>query len=132
LDRAAEKLRQAGLTRVLLDFGGQMLALDPPRGQAGWTVTPASGVADGQPFTLAHGSVAVSGDDERGLRIDGQRISHILDPRTGTPVEPRAPVLIWARSALDADAWSTALYIMGPAAIPLLEARGHRAQQPRP
>ncbi len=132
LDRAAEKLRQAGLTRVLLDFGGQLLALDAPRGQAGWTVTPAHGLAEGQPFSLVHGSVAVSGDDERGLQIDGQRHSHIIDPRTGTPVAPHAPVLVWASSALDADAWATAVYIMGPSAIPLLEARGHRARQPRP
>jgi len=132
LDRAAEKLRQAGLTRVLLDFGGQLLALDAPRGQAGWTVTPAHGLAEGQPFSLVHGSVAVSGDDERGLQIDGQRHSHIIDPRTGTPVAPHAPVLVWASSALDADAWATAVYIMGPSAVPLLEARGHRARQPRP
>lgn len=125
LDRAADKLRAMGVTRVLLDFGGQLLALDAPRGQAGWTMQPAAGVGDGAPFELVNASVAVSGDDERGLHVQG-RVSHILDPRTGQPVEARAPVMVIAKTALDADAWATAAYVLGDAAIPLAQALGHQ------
>ena len=52
--------------------------------------------------------------------------THILDPRSGRPVERRAgSVTVLADSCLEADAWATALYVLGPAeGLELAEQRG--------
>jgi thiamine biosynthesis lipoprotein len=46
--------------------------------------------------------------------VSGTRVGHILDPRTGAPAPFKGSVTVWHRSALAADALSTALYVMGP------------------
>ena len=66
---------------------------------------------------LGGGSLATSGGSERDLVLeDGSRVGHVLDPRTGMPVTWRGSVTVWSPSALDADALSTALRVMGPEA----------------
>ena len=57
---------------------------------------------------------------------EGRFWTHILDPRTGRPVERRAgSVTVLADSCLEADAWATALYVLGPdEGLELAEQRG--------
>jgi len=105
LDRAAVALQDRGVTCALLDFGGQLLALDPPSGEAGWKVDlrdPRDAERIRRSIRLVRASISTTADYERGLEIAGARISHVVDPRTGLPVE--------------ADALSTALYVLGPQA----------------
>ncbi|MEY2746542.1 MAG: hypothetical protein RL112_1584, partial [Planctomycetota bacterium] len=127
LDRAAARLRAMGVERALLDFGGQILALEAPRGRAGWTVEACDALGLEAPLVVANASLAVSADDERGLQVAGRRHSHILDPRTGAPVVGRRATLVVAPRALDADGWSTAAHVLGPDALARLEERGHAA-----
>ncbi len=124
LDRAAALLRSMGVERALLDFGGQILALDAPRGRSGWTVEACESLGLAGPLVVANLSLAVSADDERGLVIDGRRRSHILDPRTGMPVTGRRATLVAATSALVADGWSTAIHVLGGAGLARLDAPG--------
>ena len=63
---------------------------------------------------LITGSVATSAGSERDLSVNGTRVGHILDPRTGRPAPFRGSVTVWAERALMADVLSTALYVMGP------------------
>ncbi len=87
-------------------FGGQELAVDPVHPDhrqevvATWLVPP--------------GSVATSGNSERRRNVRGQRLGHILDPRTGKPARDFGSVAVWAPTGLVADCLSTALYVLGP------------------
>lgn len=58
-------------------------------------------------------AVATSGNYERFVTIGGRRYAHIIDPRTGRPVEGMAGVTVISTNAVEADALSTALYVMG-------------------
>jgi thiamine biosynthesis lipoprotein len=74
--------------------------------------------------TLAPGeAVATSGNYERFVTIAGRRYSHIIDPRSGQPVAGLASVTVLATSAMEADALSTALFVLGPEAGAALLAR---------
>lgn len=58
-------------------------------------------------------AVATSGNYERFVTINGKRYAHIIDPRSGFPVEGMAGVTVLSRSATEADALSTALFVLG-------------------
>lgn len=115
LDGVRKTLRETpGVEGVWLDFGGQITH---------WGWSPRLSIALAHPrnreTTLLHlsppeGSVATSGNSEKGLEIDGNRFGHLLDPRTGFPVEDFGSVTVWAESGLLADCLSTGLYVMGP------------------
>lgn len=109
LDAAARVLRERGIRSALLDFGGQVLALDPPPGATAWEVDVAHPLRRDMAAVTIHVrnvSVSTSGNSERGV--------HVIDPRTGQPVHgPRSATVI-SPNAAQADALSTALLVMGP------------------
>ncbi|MBK7874733.1 MAG: FAD:protein FMN transferase [Planctomycetes bacterium] len=118
LDRAASELERRGVHCALLDFGGQLLALDAPLGEPGWPVAVRDPAAPDSTLALApiaRLSLACTADYERGRVVDGRRVSHVLDPRTGRPVEGVLGVLVLHPSATDADALSTAVFVLGAA-----------------
>ena len=57
--------------------------------------------------------MCTSGDYERFVEINGIRHSHIVDPRTGLPVRLLPSVTVVAADATTADAWATALSVLG-------------------
>ena len=64
-------------------------------------------------IVLSEGAVATSGHYRRYTSVAGQRYSHILDPRTGLPVEDPASVTVIADDALTADALATTISVLG-------------------
>ncbi|MCU0225095.1 MAG: FAD:protein FMN transferase [Acidobacteria bacterium] len=117
LDEAEAVLRSAGVASALLNFGGQVLALAPPPGRDGWLVdvaSPADRARGVRTLTLANASLSVTGNSERGIRAGGRHRGHVLDPRTGQPVERDAALVVIASTAAAADALSTALFVLGP------------------
>lgn len=118
LDAAAAVLRHAGATAARLDFGGQVLVFGSGPDAGGWRI----GVADPRDrdrpalaIVLDAGSVATSGDGERRVTgPDGAPIGHHIDPDTGRPIAWDGSVSVRASDATDADALSTALFVMGP------------------
>lgn len=117
LDAAARILREEGVHDALLDFGGQVLAVGSGSGGCGFRVDVAiegrEDVLD-RPLFLADASASTSANDERGLIVDGRPLGHILDPRTGRPAAAARSVTVVAPTATRADAFSTALFVMGP------------------
>ncbi len=116
IDRVRDALRdRAGAW--LIDFGGQV-AVAGARSDGAWPVAIAHPERRGAPaaeLQLSAGSLATSGGSERDLTSSGgERIGHILDPRTGEPVGRRGSVVVWHRDAFAADVLSTALHVMGP------------------
>jgi thiamine biosynthesis lipoprotein len=121
VDKAYDALRAAGEADFLINLAGNMRGAGRPApARTGWRV----GVRD--PFakggyvgvvTLAPGeAVATSGNYERFVTIAGRRYSHIMDPRSGRPVAGLASVTVLATTAMEADALSTALFVLGPEA----------------
>jgi len=62
-------------------------------------------------------SLGTSGSQKQFFLHQGRRYGHILDPRTGYPVEQTLMVTVVAKSAMLADALSTAFYVMQPAEV---------------
>ncbi len=111
LDRAARVLEERGVSRALLNFGGQVLALDAPPGETAWVVPirdPRSEERAIGHFELVRASVSTSASYERG--------AHIVDPHTGKPTESSLSTTVCAPSATAADALSTTLDVLGPGA----------------
>ena len=72
----------------------------------------ARGVA--RAISLSDAAVATSGDYRNFFEVDGKRYSHALDPRTGYPVaHDLVSVTVVHASAMLADAWATALIVLG-------------------
>jgi thiamine biosynthesis lipoprotein len=119
LDRAAERLRALGVDSALLNFGGELCAFGPAidaTRQRGWTVTLADPTDRLRPvasLVLERGAVSTSSQGERGFIAGGRHYGHVLDPRSGLPVESRASVTVVASSATRADALSTAFLVAG-------------------
>lgn len=121
VDRVARRLTLLGLAHVLVEVGGELRGQGlRPDGQPWWVdleLPPtASGVAPMRPTRLAlHGlSVATSGDYRRVYAHGGTAFAHTIDPRHGRPVSHGlASVSVVHAECLWADAWSTALTVLG-------------------
>ena len=112
LDRVASHLAD---DVWMVDLGGQ-IAVSGRSGLSPWPVEVADSLRrDVSALTigLELGSLAVSGGSERDRRVDGVRVGHIIDPRSGRAVARRISVAVWHPRALVADVLSTALYVMG-------------------
>lgn len=116
LDRMRAMLLADSVRDFVLYSGGQVLAEGTREGRL-WRV----GVQhprdrDGLIATLAVSGVSVStgGDYEHYFEHEGRRYHHVLDPRTGWPVQHTSSVTVVSESALDADALDTALFVQSP------------------
>ena len=117
LERAGRVLGKAGVQSALLNLGGQVLAIGSDTAEVPWRVPVAHPLDRKRTVVelgLANLSAATSGDSERVLEINGRRIGHILDPRTGQPAPDFGSVTVVAPSALVADILSTAFFVLGP------------------
>ncbi len=121
LDRAADVVRQHGVASALLHGGtSTVVGIGAPPGGTGWRV--GLGAAPDAPVVeLRDAALAVSAPHGREVVIDGRRIGHVLDPRTGRSADNGVTcAAVLARSARTADAWSTALLVLGEGgALPL-------------
>lgn len=127
LDRVLHYARQEGSTPWLIDLGGQVMVYGLPPEATSWKVDLAHPLKRDQPLLtleMTSGSLSTSAGSERDLQVNGRRIGHILDPRTGYPAPFTGSVTVWHERALVADILSTALYVLGPEeGLPWAEAR---------
>lgn len=115
LDRVLDQEGQQAVGPWMIDLGGQIIVSGVPA-QGSWPVLvahPEKRTKSVFELSLTEGSIAVSGYSERDRLVEGKRISHILDPRTGRPVSRNSSVVVWHPSALVADVLATALHVMG-------------------
>ena len=131
VDRVAQELRDASSSSALINFGGDLAVTLPPIERQGWQVgiesVAAQGPAADRVIELRSGALATSGDARRFLLRDGIRYSHILDPRSGWPVEnaPRS-VTVAADTCTQAGMLSTLAMLEGDNAEAFLRAEGVR------
>lgn len=117
LDRAAARLRAAGVRSALLNFGGQVLVIGPPSSCPAERIVVASPDAEARPLLsvlVRDASVATSSNAERARVVEGRPFGHLLDPRTGGFAPFRGSVTVVAPTGAEADALSTALFVGGP------------------
>lgn len=115
LEKAAQLLRDRGVENYMVFGGGQVL-VQGKKGDRGWRVgVQHPRLHDYFAFVEAtSGSIATSGDYEHAFVRDGVRWHHIIDLRTGRPVQHTSSVTVISESPFYADAIDTALFIMGP------------------
>lgn len=116
-DRAEQILREKGIDSAILDIGGNIQAVGTKPDGSDWKLGLRSPFGEGIFGTLqiADKAVVTSGNYERYfIGEDGVRYGHILDPRTGYPVDNGlASVTVIAKEGKVCDALSTALFVMG-------------------
>ena len=128
VDRLTETLRDHGITAALTGIDGEMRASGLRPDGTSWVVAVEAPDPDRRRahsvLTLDDAAVATSGDYRHWVDVAGRRLSHSLDPRRGVPLAaPPASVTVIARSCAEADAWATALTVLGPKAGGDLAAR---------
>jgi thiamine biosynthesis lipoprotein len=120
VDRLAETLKQAGIASGLTGIDGEMRALGLRPDDTPWAIAveapdPARRAAHAV-LELEDAAVATSGDYRHWIEFRCRRLSHTMDPRRGAPLESSpASVTVVAESCAAADAWATALMVLGPA-----------------
>ena len=87
-------------------FGGDYwsIAIQDPRGDSGEYIDV---------VYLKKGTIVTSGDYERFFILDGERYHHIINPKTGYPVRKTISTTVISPDAMDADAFSTAAFVLG-------------------
>jgi FAD:protein FMN transferase len=113
-DVAVRRLRDAGATRCIADVGADLVtwrtASERPF-QVGIRNPWGEGLM--AVITVDGGAVVTSGDYERFVQIGDRRICHIVDPRTGQPVEGVHSVTVVAPTGVEADALATGIFVLG-------------------
>jgi len=125
VDRLAHYLQAQGYGHYLVEVGGELRGAGvKPDGQPWWVTLEqvdgavaggVAGTAPGEMVLALHGlSVATSGDYRRFFVAGQERYSHTIDPRSGMPIaNALASVTVIHPHCMAADAWSTALTVLG-------------------
>lgn len=114
VDLAAEFLEKQGYRIYLISLGGEVRLGDPPPKDEGWKVAVAPNGMDRASYRiLANCAVSTSGSLYQSKPIQGKKRSHLLDPRTGYPVELRQAATVIAPTATLADPLATATALTG-------------------
>ena len=119
VDQLAALLESYGVEDYLVEIGGELRGRGVNARGEPWQIAierpDPSQRAAFQVVSLRDIGMATSGDYRNFVEIDGQRYSHTIDPATGRPVGHRlASVTVLAQECMQADAWATALLVLGP------------------
>jgi len=123
IDQAVEAMIAAGCEAGIVDVGGDLRCFGTKPDGGKWVVAVQSPFAEDRTIAtlaLEAGAVCTSGNYRRFSEIAGQRYSHIVNPRTGRPVDLAPSVTVVAPRAACADAWATALSVIGTEGLALL------------
>ncbi len=118
LDRAVELLQAQGISNALINIGGNVIAMGT-HGKRPWHIGIMHPRKPGAIATLElqdGEAVGTSGDYQRFFELDGKRYCHLLDPRSGQPVQDVQAVTVLARgerAGLLSDVTSKPIFIAG-------------------
>jgi thiamine biosynthesis lipoprotein len=117
VDKAAEVLRASGITSALITSGtSSFCASCTPRGQSSWKVEvsdPTNRSRQVMTLELKDQSISTSGCHEKSFEIGEKIYCHIMNPRTGYPVEGILSVTIITPRGVEAEVFSKALMVLG-------------------
>ncbi|MAE95811.1 MAG: FAD:protein FMN transferase ApbE [Deltaproteobacteria bacterium] len=130
VEQVARRLIAEGQADFLVEVGGEIDARGQRPGGGPWRLAVERPEPDGRAVhavvELSGLAMATSGDYRSFYEAGGEKLSHLLDPRIGRPIQHAlASVSVVHVSAAAADAWATALFVLGPEDGPALaEERG--------
>lgn len=118
VDLLAEVLESHGVSSALVGIDGEMRAVGHRPDGTAWTIAiEAPDYERRAPFSmlaLEDAAVATSGDYRHWITVKDRRLSHTMDPARGAPLlHAPASVTVIAPTCAEADAWATALMVMG-------------------
>lgn len=118
VDRVARLLSEQRVAAALISAGGSTIyGLGAPPGRDGWDVVIQDPI---DPRKVAHAvqlkdrALSVAGSAEKSFEDKGVTYSHIMDPRTGRPVQGVLSVAVLASSGTAGDALDNAFFVLGP------------------
>jgi len=119
VDAVAELLARRWCTNWLVDIGGEVRGHGRSGKGRAWRIGIEAPIVGERRIHLAvevaDGAVATSGDYRNFIELAGRRHAHIIDARSGYPIPQRGlAVSVQAKDCLTADAWATALCVLGP------------------
>ena len=123
IDQIAQRLDESGVLHYLIELGGELRAKGNGSKGDGWQVGLEHPEGDAnttkihRTIALENAAVATSGNYRLAFTDPGtgQAYSHLIDPRSGHPVNhDLLAVSVIASTAMEADAWATALLVLGP------------------
>jgi thiamine biosynthesis lipoprotein len=118
VDLIVERFAAMGVANFMIDIGGEVRAHGRNAQGEAWRIAVEKPIDDEpEPYAIVKLddiAVTTSGEYRHYVMRDGHRYSHTIDPRTGHPVEHRlASVVVVMPTAVEADAWATALNVLG-------------------
>jgi thiamine biosynthesis lipoprotein len=118
VDRVVSLLKQRNVAAALISAGGSTIyGLAAPPAREGWDVMiqdPIHSAKVATTVTLKDRALSVAGTSEKSFAVDGVRYSHIMDPRTGSPVQGVLSVAVMTSSGTAGDALDDAFFVLGP------------------
>lgn len=117
VDRALELLRDAGVEHAFVNAGGDIALIGPKPDGTPWRIGVRHPRRQNEIIAVipaVGGAVATSGDYQRRFEEGDLYFHHLLDPESGQPARELVSVTVVAPTALEADALSTAVFILGP------------------
>jgi thiamine biosynthesis lipoprotein ApbE len=117
VDKAVEALKAFNVVSALVNAGGDLFAFNSPPERPFWDIglqNPKDKQSLLGTLKIKDMAVATSGNYEKYFMFEEKRYTHIMDPRTGYPVSGMASTTVIAKSAMEADALSTSVFVLGP------------------
>jgi len=131
-DHLARLMEQLGINNYLVSVGGAVLSRGLNAQQQPWRVaiqkpTDRENAVQARVDLQGHG-ISTSGSYRNYYELDGKRISHVIDPVTGRPIEHKlVSATVIATTALEADGWDTGLMVLGTEKAKALAIKEHLA-----
>ncbi|MGX9255644.1 FAD:protein FMN transferase ApbE [Pantoea ananatis] len=117
-DHLARLMEQEGINNYLVSVGGAVLSRGMNAQNQPWRVaiqkpTDRENAVQARVDLQGHG-ISTSGSYRNYYELDGKRLSHIIDPATGRPIDHKlVSATVIATTALEADGWDTGLMVLG-------------------
>lgn len=118
VDQIAQLFTSSGIEHYMIEIGGEIRARGNNAQESAWRI----GIEKPQQHTQAvhkilpvkNTALATSGDYRNFFEFNGKHYSHLINPITGWPIQNRlVSVTVLAEQCMQADAWATALVVMG-------------------
>lgn len=123
-DCALEVLRNHGYSSAMVELGGDIALGDaPPMNPDGWVITVDSGFGNLWTVSLENSAIATSGVTDRFYEVNGQRVSHIFDPRSGRAARNQFAVTVIAADATTADTVASIVSVTEDAQDPKIKSK---------